>query len=57
MLNKKEKLPKEIMDLIIKREGYRKIGNFEAADKIRKEINEKGYVIEDSSEGTRWKKI
>ena len=54
---KKEKLPKEIFDLIIKREGYRKRGDFETADKIRKQINEKGYLIEDAPEGPRWKKI
>lgn len=54
---KKETLPKELMDLIIKREGYRKRGDFEAADKIRKEIAEKGILIEDSPEGPRWKKI
>ncbi|MFH1474196.1 MAG: cysteine--tRNA ligase [Candidatus Aenigmatarchaeota archaeon] len=54
---KKEKLPKEISDLIMKREGHRKMGNFEAADKIRKEMNEKGYWVEDSPEGPRWKKV
>jgi cysteinyl-tRNA synthetase len=55
--HEKEKLPKEIMDLLIKREGYRKRGDFETADKIRKEIAEKGFLIEDSPEGTRWKKL
>jgi len=54
---KKEALPKEIMDLIIKREGYRKRGDFETADKIRKELAEKGILLEDSPEGPRWKKI
>ena len=55
--HEKTKLPKEIMDLVIKREGYRKRGDFAASDKIRKEIAEKGFLIEDSPEGTRWKKI
>ena len=54
---KKEKLPKEILDLIIKREGYRKRGDFETADKIRKELAEKGILVEDTPEGPRWKKI
>lgn len=54
---KKERLTKEIMDLIIKREGYRKRGDFEAADKIRKELEEKGILVEDSPEGSKWKKI
>jgi len=55
--HEKEKLPKEIMDLIFKREGYRKRGDFETADKIRKELAEKGILVEDSPEGPRWKKI
>jgi len=55
--HKKGELPKEIMELIIKREGYRKRGDFEAADKIRKEIAEKGILVEDSPEGPRWEKI
>jgi len=54
---KKEKLPKEIMDLIIKREGYRKRGEFELADKIRRELIEKGILIEDTPTGPRWKRI
>lgn len=53
----KKEIPKEIMDLIIKREGYRKRGDFAAADKIRKEIAEKGFLVEDTPEGSRWKKI
>jgi cysteinyl-tRNA synthetase len=54
---KKEKLSKEIMDLIFKREGYRKRGDFAAADKIRKELAEKGVLVEDTPEGPRWRKI
>jgi len=59
ILQKEEKkeLPKEIMDLIIKREGYRKRGDFEAADTVRKDLAEKGILIEDTPEGPRWKKI
>jgi len=55
--HEKGELPKEITDLIFKREGYRKRGDFAAADKIRMEINEKGYIVEDSPQGPRWKKI
>jgi len=55
--HEKGEIPKEIMNLIIKREGYRKRGDFAAADKIRMEINEKGYIVEDSPQGPRWKKI
>lgn len=55
--HEKGKLPKEIIDLIIKREGYRKRGDFETADKIRRELAEKGILVEDSPEGPRWRKI
>jgi len=54
---KKEKLAEEIKDLILKREGLRKRGDFEVADKIRKEIKERGYLIEDTPQGPRWKRI
>ncbi len=55
--HEKEKLPKEIIDLIIKREGYRKRGDFETADKIRQKLREKGILVEDTPEGPRWRKI
>ncbi len=54
---KNEKLPKEIIDLIIKREGYRKRGDFETADKIRQNLRKKGILVEDTPEGPRWRKI
>ena len=53
----KEKLPKEILDMIIKREGYRKRGDFEAADRMRKELEKKGILVEDTPTGPRWKRI
>jgi cysteinyl-tRNA synthetase len=54
---KKEELPKEIMDLIMKREEHRKRGEFEIADKIREELRKKGIIIEDTPEGPKWKKV
>lgn len=55
--HEKGELPREIMELIVKRETYRKMANFEAADEIRKKLNEKGYWVEDSPQGPRWKKV
>ena len=55
--HKKGELSKEISDLIFKREGYRKRGDFAAADKIRMELAEKGIIVEDTPEGTRWRRI
>jgi cysteinyl-tRNA synthetase len=53
---KEEELPEDIKKLIEQRNEKRKEGNFEAADKIRKSIEEKGYLVEDTPEGPIWKK-
>jgi len=50
-------LPKEIEELIKAREEARKKNDFEAADRIRRQIREMGYIIEDIEKGTRWKKV
>ncbi|MFH1971139.1 MAG: cysteine--tRNA ligase [Patescibacteria group bacterium] len=44
-------LSDEIKDLSQKREDLRKLGKFDEADKIRKQINKKGYKLEDTKEG------
>jgi cysteinyl-tRNA synthetase len=55
---KKEELPKEVLELIKKRESLRKVGDFKAADEIREKIkNEYGIIIEDTKDGFRWKRI
>ncbi len=53
-LLKKEKIaiPKEIKDLLKQRETARKQKNFQKADELRKEIENKGYKIEDTDKGT-----
>jgi cysteinyl-tRNA synthetase len=51
-----EKIPKEIQELINKREEARKKKDFKKADELRNEIKEKGYIIEDSKEGIKVKK-
>lgn len=48
---KKFSIPKEIEKLALKREEYRKNKEWEKADEIRKEIERKGYKLEDTSEG------
>jgi len=53
----KEKTPKEIFKLSKEREECRKEGNWQKADKIRKEIEKKGYKIEDTKKGPKIKKI
>jgi cysteinyl-tRNA synthetase len=57
MEHEKVKINPEIEDLLKQREEARKIKDFKKADEIRNQIKEKGYIIEDSSEGLRVKKI
>jgi cysteinyl-tRNA synthetase len=54
---KKPKIPEEIKKLVKGREEYRKKGDFESADEIRKQIKEMGWQIEDTSEGPKIKKL
>ncbi len=46
----------KFIDLLLEvREELRSQGNYESADKIRDELFEKGIIVEDSSEGPKWK--
>jgi cysteinyl-tRNA synthetase len=49
-------IPEAVGKLLDKREEYRKLGDFEMADKIRSEIEELGYILEDSENATGIKK-
>jgi cysteinyl-tRNA synthetase len=49
-------LPEDIQQLIAKRNLLRQEKNFQEADSVRKEIEEKGYTLEDTSRGTVVKK-
>ncbi len=51
-----EEIPQEIIELAKKRQQKRNEGNFTEADDLRKEIEEKGYLIEDVSGGYRLRK-
>lgn len=51
-----EKIPKKIIDLAKKREESRKKGDFTTSDKIRRQIANKGYIIEDLEKGFKIKK-
>jgi cysteinyl-tRNA synthetase len=54
---KEEKTSSSIQDLLDKRESARKNKDFKTADELRDKIKEKGYIIEDSDDGPRVKKI
>ena len=50
------KVPVEIQTLIDKREALRKAKQFAESDEVRKEIESKGYVLEDTKDGVKVKK-
>lgn len=52
----KEEIPTEIQKLVTVREKLRKEEKYDEADSVRKEIEEKGYVLKDTSTGTVLKK-
>jgi cysteinyl-tRNA synthetase len=46
----------EILTLIEERREARRDRQFARADEIRKDLDARGVVLEDSSAGTRWKR-
>lgn len=51
-----ELLDEEIEDLIQQRIDARKNRDFQRADQIRDELKEKNIILEDTAQGTRWKR-
>lgn len=54
---KVSEVPPEISKLLDERNALREKGNYQDADGVRQEILEKGYVIEDTKDGTIVKKL
>ena len=52
----KIKIPKEVQELVDKREKARKEKDFKLADKLRDEITKRGFILEDTKEGVRIRK-
>jgi cysteinyl-tRNA synthetase len=53
----KPQIEDEALELIKKRDYLRRIRNFQEADKIRKNLAQRGILLEDTKEGTRWYKL
>ncbi|MGO1369157.1 MAG: cysteine--tRNA ligase [Senegalia sp. (in: firmicutes)] len=56
LYKKDEILDEEIMNLIKKRNDAKKNKEYKLADDLRDQLKEKGIVLEDTKEGTKWKK-
>ncbi len=52
-----EDIPKEIMEMAEKRETARQEKNWDASDRIRYELSEKGWSVEDTPSGPKIKKL
>ena len=48
-------LPSAVKTLIAKRDELRKAKDFQAADRIRKQLDEMGYIIEDGEKDSTWR--
>ena len=59
IVNKKKDdiLDEEIEELIQKRADAKKNKDFKLADEIRQELLDKGIVLEDTRQGTKWKRV
>jgi cysteinyl-tRNA synthetase len=57
MKEEKIEVSEEIKSLVEEREKARKEKDFKKADEIRDKLKEKGYIVEDSKQGPRIKKI
>ncbi len=53
----KDEVPSEVKALVEQRVEAKKAKDFKLADKIRDDVKEMGYIIEDTSEGPKIKKV
>jgi len=54
---KREDLPKDLMKLVKEREDARKNKDWKKSDELRDLLKEKGVIIEDAADGTKWKRV
>ena len=50
---KEEEIPADILALVEERAAARKAKNFARADALREEITAKGYIVEETRQGTK----
>jgi len=52
-----EELPKQVKELVDQREEARRNKDWKKADEIREQIKKVGFILEDTPEGPRWRKV
>lgn len=52
-----EVIPRQVVELVKEREILRNQKKFQEADSVRKKLEDKGYLLEDTSQGPRVKKL
>jgi cysteinyl-tRNA synthetase len=57
LLVKKEIIESDIQEIIEKRNKARKDKDFKLSDQIRNELKDKGIILEDTPNGTKWNKV
>jgi cysteinyl-tRNA synthetase len=50
-------IPGELQELLSKREEMRRLGKYEEADEVRKQIEGQGYVVEDGPQGVTLRRV
>jgi cysteinyl-tRNA synthetase len=53
---KTESLPRDVEDLIEKREAARETKDWRTADEIRRKLFDMGIILEDTATGPRWRR-
>jgi cysteinyl-tRNA synthetase len=56
-VEKKKELPEDASKLINEREEARKKKNWKKADEIREQLGKMGIIIEDTAQGTKWRRV
>jgi cysteinyl-tRNA synthetase len=54
---KRIKIPQQVKELVVKREKYRQQKKWKEADEIRMKIKQAGYLVEDTRQGQRIRKL
>ena len=52
-----ETLSPDLMEMVRERESARRAADYQRSDELRKELEKRGVVVQDTPHGTKWKKV